>query len=88
MGEEVHLMNPRSVRQKVATGRISGFGGAHKFHCMTIPENWFKVDIIEAHAPHVSLMFENEDAEQRKVKDTVGSNAIWDGKYMKVATGR
>jgi len=88
MGQEVHLMNPRSIWQKVATGKISGLGGEHKFHFLTIPEKWFKVDISEAHTPHVNLMFANEDADQKKVKDAVGYNAIWDGKYMKVATPR
>jgi hypothetical protein len=35
----------------------------------------------------MALMFPNEDAEQMKVKDAVGSSAIWGSWYIKCATG-
>jgi hypothetical protein len=38
-------MNPRSYRQKAASGAISGLWGEHKFHFGTIPDSWFKIDI-------------------------------------------
>jgi hypothetical protein len=63
MGQEVWLMNPKSVWQKISTGTISGIGGEHQFHCMPIPENWFKVDIRVALQGDVALMFANEAAE-------------------------
>jgi hypothetical protein len=86
LGDEVFLMNPRSVRQKVASGTISNLSGEGKFHFISIPETWFKINVHEALGPNVTLMFQNEDAEQHKVKDVVGSSAIWDGNYMKGVT--
>lgn len=85
MGEEVWLMNPRSYRNKVASGTISGLPGEHKYHHMDIPNNWFKVDVRDAQCPNALLMFPNEDAEQVKVKDAVKGNTIWDGRYIKNA---
>jgi hypothetical protein len=86
MGQEVWLMNPRSYRQKVATDTISNFGGEHKFHFTPIPETWFKVDVRVALVGDVALMFPNEDTEQMKVKDVVGSSVIWGSLYIKCAT--
>jgi hypothetical protein len=86
MGQEVWLMNSWSYRQKVATRTINGLGGQHKFHFTPIPDMWFKVDVRVALVPDVALMFPNEDTEQIKVKDTVGSSAIWDQKYIKCST--
>jgi hypothetical protein len=79
-------MNPRSYKQKVATGTISSFGGEHKFHFTPIPETWFKVDVRVALVDDVALMFPNEDIEQMKVKNVVGSSAIWNSRYIKFAT--
>jgi hypothetical protein len=76
MGQEVWLTNPRNYKQKVATGTIRGFGGEHKFHFTPSPETWFKVDVRVALVCNVALMFPNEDVEQMKVKDAVGSSAI------------
>jgi hypothetical protein len=86
MEQEVWLMNPRSYRQKVATGTISGLGGKHKFHFIPIPETCCKVDVWVAMVGDVALMFPNKDAEQMRVKDVVGSFAIWDQRYIKCAT--
>jgi hypothetical protein len=83
MGQEVWLMNPRSARQKVASGTISGLAGEQKFHFRDIPDKWFKVDVREAHYPNASLMFPDDDADQIKVKDVLKGNTIWDGRYMK-----
>ena len=79
-------MNPRSVRQKVASGTISGIGGQHKFHFLEIPPGWMKVDVHEALAPTVLLMMENLDDDQSKVKDAVGSSVIWNQKCLKSKT--
>jgi hypothetical protein len=86
MGQEEWFINPRSYRQKVATGTISGFGGEHKFYFIPIPKTWFKVDVRVALVGDVALMFPNEDAEQMKVKDAIGSLAIWDLRYIKCTT--
>jgi hypothetical protein len=86
LGQEVWLTNPRSHRRKVAVDSVSGIGGQQKFHGATIPESWFKIDVREALMLEVPLIFPNEVAEQDKVKDAVGSNAIWDQKYMKCAS--
>jgi hypothetical protein len=76
-------MNPRSVRKKVASSTISGFSEEHKFHFSDIPEKWFKVDVHKTHCPNATLIFQNEDAEQTKVKDVLKGNTIWDDRYMK-----
>jgi hypothetical protein len=78
----VWLMNPRATRQKVAGGRISGIGGEDKFHFASIPETWFKIDV----GPDIPLMWENESVDQMMVGDIKGSNAVWDQKFLKVAT--
>jgi hypothetical protein len=78
-------MNPRSVRQKVASGTICGLTGEQKFYFRDIPDKWFKVDVREADCPNTSLMFSDDDAIQIKVKDVVKGNTIWDGRYMKNA---
>jgi hypothetical protein len=82
-GQQVWLMNPRSVWQKTASRTVSGISGEHKFHFMDIPDGWIKVDVREALAPNVQLMMENRDDEQEKVKDVVGSSVLWNKKYMK-----
>jgi hypothetical protein len=51
-----------------------------------IPDGWLKVDVQEALMPNVSLMMENQEAEQEKVKDAVGSCILWNQKYMKCTT--
>jgi hypothetical protein len=86
MGSEVWLMNPRSSRQKVAYGAVSGIGGQHRFHFMEIPPAWLKIDIREALAPLVPLMMENLDDEQTKVGDAVGSSVIWNQRFVKSKT--
>jgi hypothetical protein len=86
MGQSVWPMNPRATRQKVAGGRISGIGGEDKFHFTSIPETWFKIDVGEIFAPDIPLMWENESVDQMMVGDIKGSNAVWDQKFLKVAT--
>jgi hypothetical protein len=49
-------MNPKHSTQKVASGKVSGIGGEHKFHFKEIPEKWFKVDVQEALLPETALM--------------------------------
>jgi hypothetical protein len=86
MGQEVCLMNPKSTKQKVASRVISGIGGKDKFHFTVIPESWFKIDVQQVFVPEVALMWENESEEQTKVGDIRGGNALWDQKYLKLAT--
>jgi hypothetical protein len=84
VGEEVWLMNPKRSTQKVASGKVSGIGGEHKFHFKEIPEKWFKVDVQEALLPETTLMQPNEDADQHVVGDVVGIAVIWDQKHLKI----
>jgi hypothetical protein len=86
MGQQVWLMNPQSIRQKAVCGTVSGISGQHRFHFVEIPDSWLKVDVQEALMPNVSLMMENREAEQEKVKDAVGSCVLWNQKYMKCTT--
>lgn len=77
------LINPRSTRQKVAVGKISGIPGVHKFHCADIPETWFRVDVKEVFHGGVSLMFPNAADDQEKVEDVKGTSTIWNQKFLK-----
>jgi hypothetical protein len=77
---------PQSHETEGPRGRISGIGGEDKFHFTSIPETWFKIDVGEIYAPDVPLMWENESADQMKVGDMKGSNAVWDQKFLKLAT--
>ena len=57
------LMNPRSTRQKVAVGKISGLLGVQKFYFKDILPTWFKVDIKEILHSGVALMMPLDDDE-------------------------
>jgi len=46
-------------------------GGEHQYHFLDIPVSWFKVDVKEAIWPLVSLMFPNNNANQKKLKNVV-----------------
>ena len=81
--EDVYLVNPRAVKQKVAMGKISGIGGVDKFHCMVISKNWFKVDICLVSQPSVPLMFPKAEVEQYVLEDAQGGIVIWDSKYIR-----
>ena len=83
MHDDVYLVNPRAVKQKVAAGRISGIGGVDKFHCMLIPEKWFRVDVRSVLQPRVALMFPKGEADQHVLHDVQGGNIIWDAKYLR-----
>jgi hypothetical protein len=84
VGEEVWLTNPKRSTQKVASGKVNGIGGEHKFHFKEIPEKWFKVDVQEALLPETTLMQPNEDVDQHVVGDVVGTAIIWDQKHLKI----
>jgi hypothetical protein len=43
--------------------------------------------VQEIHSPNIPLMFQNEDADQMKVKDVLKGNTIWNRKYIKRAGG-
>jgi hypothetical protein len=85
VGDEVFLMNPRAVRQKVAAATVSGFPGIHKYHGKEIPPSWLKVDVREALQKGIQLMFPNAAADMEFVEDAKGSSAIWDQKYIKLS---
>jgi hypothetical protein len=80
----VWLINPKRGTQKVASGKVSGVAGEHKFHFKEIPEKWFKVDVQEALLPKTTLMHPNDDADQHVVGDVVGTAVIWDQKHIKI----
>ena len=79
-------MNPRSVKQKVAVGKISGLGGVDMFHFLIIPKSWCKIDVKEVLQPNVPLMFPKEDADQSVVKDVKGGNTIWNSECLQFTT--
>jgi hypothetical protein len=83
MYDDVYLVNPRAVRQKVAVSKISGIGGRDKFYFMLILKAWFKVDVREVSQPKVPLMFPKEEADQHILHDVQGGNVIWDSKYIR-----
>jgi hypothetical protein len=85
MGQQVCLMNPKNLKQRVAVGFISGFAGFKKFHFNTIPDGWLKVDVKDATAPSANLMYPHPAANQYEVKDVVGGNTLWDEKFVKRA---
>jgi hypothetical protein len=77
MGQEVWLLNPRAVKQKVARGTISGIVGLYKFHFQVIRDRWLKVDIQEALVSDAALMFPNDATDHSKVEDIVNRDALW-----------
>jgi hypothetical protein len=85
MGQQVWLMNPRNQKHKVAAGVISGISRIDKFHDSTFSESWFKVDVKEALAPNVPLMYPHDASDQNVVNDAVGSNALWDERLIRKA---
>ena len=82
MGDEIHLMNLRFTKQKLAVGRISSLGGVDMFHYLPIPSSCYRIDVTQVLQPNVPLMFENKDAEQFVLKDVKGENTIWDLEYI------
>lgn len=86
VGDEVFLMNPRAVRQKVAVGNISGLLGEQKFHFKEIPDLWMKVDVRNVFHLGVHLMIEREDTDMIFVEHVKGSAELWDQKYIKLST--
>jgi len=83
--QDVFLLNPKNAKQSIASGVINGVGRQHKFHFVTIPKSCYRVDVKEAIWPQVSLMFPNLDDKMTKVKDIVGSAALWEVKFIKVS---
>ena len=53
----------------MALGTICGIPGLHKFHCLDIPENWFKVEVKEVFHGGVALMLSNAADDAMKVAD-------------------
>jgi hypothetical protein len=84
VGDEVFLMNPRSVKQKVALGTISGVPGEHTFHGQDIPSGWWRVDVRVVLQEGVSLMFPNERGDQYMIEDAKGAPAMWTEKNLKL----
>jgi hypothetical protein len=78
-------MNPKNLKQKVAVGIVSSFGGIDKFHFNIIPESWLKVDVKDVLSPNAELMYPHELADQSVVGDVVGGNTLWDEKFIRRA---
>ena len=77
-------MNFKRSTQEVASGKVSGIGGEHKFHFKEIPEKWFKVDMQEALLPETTLLQPNEDADQHMVGNVMETTVIWNQKHLKI----
>jgi hypothetical protein len=78
-------MNPKNLKQKVAVGIVSSFGGIDKFHFNIIPESWLKVDVKDVLSSNAELMYPHELADQSVVGDVVGGNTLWDEKFIRRA---
>lgn len=85
IGDEVFLINPRAQRQKVATARVSGLPGEHKFHFAAIPHGWLKVDVLDIVQPGLALMYPNDDVDMRVLADAKGTCTVWDAQFIKHA---
>ncbi len=85
IGQSVHMMNPRNNKQKVGSGKISGVGGADKFHFKTIPEFCYKVDVNIAHLGEVRLPYPHEAGDQWVVEDVVGGCTLWNERNLRAA---
>jgi len=70
-------MNPKNVRQNVASSKVNGQWGLEKFHGATIPKFWFKVDVANVHMPKLPLMHPNEIDDHVIVGDVVGTCTLW-----------
>jgi hypothetical protein len=78
-------MNPKNIKQKVAVGIVSGFGGIDKIHFKTILKSWLKVDVKEVVSPNADLMYPNKNADKHLLNDVVGGNTVWDEKFIRRA---
>ena len=76
IGDEVFLMNPRAVKQKVVSKTISRVVGEHKFHFKDIPELWWKVDMYVIMHTGVALMYPNDDADMSLIRHAKGLAAM------------
>ena len=85
LGQSVNMMNPRSNKQKVASGKISGVGGVDKFHFKTIPEYCYKVDVSSVFLGEVRLPYPHEAGDQWVVDDVVGGCTLWNERNLKAA---
>ena len=72
IGDEVFLINPCTMKHKVATARISGLPSEHKFYFAAIPDGWLKVDVLDIIQPGVALMLPNDDVDMRVIADAKG----------------
>ena len=84
VGDNVFLMNPRVVRQKMASRTISGVAGEHKFHFKDIPKLWWKVDVHVIMHTGVALMYPNDDADMTLIEHAKGSAAMWHQNHIKL----
>ena len=79
------MMSVKNNKQKVATDKISGVGGADKFHFKLIPDFWYKVDANIAHLGDVRLPYPHEAKDQWVVEDVVGGGTLWNERNLKAA---
>jgi hypothetical protein len=82
----VVLLNPKNVRQKVASSKVSDQWGLEKFHDATIPKFWFKVDVAIVHMLEIPLMHPHKADDQAIVGDVVSTCTLWNWKYVKIAS--
>lgn len=77
-------MNMKNSRQRVGSGKVTAIGGGTEvWHGKPIPEGYLRVDVTQIMAPDISLMVPNPAADQWKVKDVLGSNTLWDIKFVR-----
>lgn len=78
-------MNIKNLRQKVASGKVTAIGGGTEvWHGKPIPGGYVRVDITHIMAPDITLMVPLPAADQWKVKDVLGSNALWEEKCVRL----
>jgi hypothetical protein len=83
VGQVVTLLNPKNLRQKVASCKISGLWGLDKFHGCTILDFWFKVDVV-VHMHEVPLMHLHNANDQYVVEHVEGACTLWNWKFVKL----
>ncbi len=77
------LLNPKSPKQKVVGGKISGLEEVDKRHGYVIPNFFVNVNISIVHVVEVPLMVTNKAFDQFTMGDAIGSFALWSWKYVK-----
>lgn len=85
MVQQVCLMNPQNVKQKVVVGVVSGFRGTNEFYFKTIPDLWLKVHMKEVVCPNTAFMYPHKGANESVIKDDMDGNALWKEEFIRKA---